>query len=238
MHLSIIVPAYNEEKRLGETLGRINDYLINKDYDFEVIVVDDGSKDATVAVAEKSSLFKMGKLNILKNVSNTGKGFSVRRGILNSKGDFILFSDADLSTPIQELDKLASCIQNGFDFVIGSRSLGDSDVKVRQPWLRERMGKVFNYLVKILLVPGFSDTQCGFKLLRREAAQKIASLSKIDGFCFDVEMLYLAKKLNYQVKEVGVIWLNSVQSKVKVLGSSFDMFKDLLRIKAMHKCIS
>ncbi|MBI4707933.1 MAG: glycosyltransferase family 2 protein [Candidatus Omnitrophica bacterium] len=236
--MSIIIPAYNEEKRLAVTLDKIRGYLENKNFDFEVIVVDDGSKDRTVAVSVKSLLFKEGNLKVLRNAENRGKGFSVRQGILNSKGEFVLFSDADLSTPIQELDKLYEYIKSGFDFVIGSRSLGDSDVQVRQPWVRERMGKVFNYFVKLLLVSGFSDTQCGFKLLRREVAYKIASLSKIDGFCFDVEMLYLARKLNYKVKEVGVIWLNSVQSKVRVLGSSFDMFKDLLRIKAMHKCIS
>ena len=159
IYLSIVIPAYNEEKRIGDTLDRIYNFLKTKKYDFEVMVIDDGSTDKTVDMASASELAKENRLKILKNGSNKGKGFSVKSGILNSSGEYILFSDADLSTPIEEVDKLFEEINKGYDIVIGSRSMEGSDVRVRQPWYREIMGKTFNFFVKSILFKEFNDTQ-------------------------------------------------------------------------------
>jgi len=234
MYLSIIIPAYNEEKRIGATLSKIYEFLKDKKYDFEVIAVDDGSVDNTVSIISESRLAKENKLKILRNGDNKGKGYSVKRGIINSGGDYVLFSDADLSTPIEELDKFLNSMPEGCDMVIGSRSIKDSDIKVRQPWYRESMGKIFNFFVKLLLIREFNDTQCGFKLIKGDAARELAGLMKINGFAFDVEMLYLAHKKGYKIKEKGVSWNNSAETKVRLLHSSTSMFLDLLRIKAIH----
>lgn len=235
MYLSIVIPAYNEEERIVATLSKIYDFLKTKEYDYEIIVVDDGSTDKTVLEVQQSELFKDNKSGIIKNWINMGKGFSVKRGILASRGDYVLFSDADLSTPIEEADKLFSYINKGYDIVIGSRSVKDSDVKIHQPWHREKMGKTFNLFVKLLLMKDFNDTQCGFKLFGGNIARKLAPLLKIDGFCFDAEMLYLAKIKGYKIKELGVVWKNSPQTKVEAIGSSINMFLDLLKIKALRR---
>ena len=234
MYLSIVIPAYNEKRRIGDTLSKIYDFLKTKDYDYEVIVVDDGSADKTVFEIQQSRLFKEGKAGVIKNWINMGKGFSVKRGILASKGDYVLFSDADLSTPIEELDKLFNHIYHGYDIVIGSRSIKDSDVKIHQPWYRERMGKIFNLFVKMLVMKEFNDTQCGFKLFKGNIVRKMAPFLKIDGFGFDVEIIYLAKRNGSKIKEAGVMWENSVQSKVKVFSSSISMFLDLIKIGFYH----
>lgn len=234
MYLSIIVPAYNEEKRIGATLSRIYSFLSEKDYSFEVILVDDGSMDGTVSKSEHSALAKEGCLKVIRNEVNKGKGFSVRKGILNSSGEFIISSDADLSTPIEELNKLFDKIKDGYDIVIASRALDDSEVSIHQPFYREKMGKAFNFFVKLILLKDFNDTQCGFKLFKGDAARMLAKDMKIDGFCFDVEMLYLAKKKGLKIKEVGVRWENSPESKVRALSGSVSMFFDLFRIKALH----
>ncbi len=200
-----------------------------------MIVVDDGSDDDTVRKAKESDIFKTGALSVVRNETNSGKGFAVKAGILKSAGKYVLFSDADSSTPIDELDKMLEYIGDDVDIVIGSRSVPDSDVRVPQPWHREKMGKIFNFCVRALLVDSFKDTQCGFKLFKGDIAREIARLSEIKGFCFDVEMLYIAGQKGYRVREVGVVWNNSIQSKVKILNSSLSMFLDLLRIKKIHK---
>ncbi len=233
-YLSIIIPAYNEEKRIGATLHKLYQFLSAQKYDYEVIVVDDGSGDGTISEAEKSALSKIGKLRIVKNDKNMGKGFSVKAGVFNTGAEYVLLTDADLSTPIEEMEKLFSFMKEGYDIVIGSRALKDSDVRVHQPFHREIMGKTFNFFVKRLLIKGFNDTQCGFKLFKGSVARDIASRMKIDGFCFDVEMLYLAKIKGYNIKEVGVAWNNSIESKVRLFHSSATMFLDLLRIRTIH----
>jgi dolichyl-phosphate beta-glucosyltransferase len=233
-HLSIVIPAYNEEARIKATLENIHNFMKTKDYVFEVTIVDDGSSDNTAQVALESILYKEGKLKLIKNEINRGKGYSVKKGIISSMGDYILFSDADLSTPIEELDKLFDFIGKGYDIVIGSRALAGSDVRVHQPWYREAMGKVFNFFVRTILIKRISDTQCGFKLFKSSVAKGIASDMKTVGFSFDVEMLYLAMKNRYRIKEVPVIWLNSPKSKVNPVLDSTRMFFDLIRIKLIH----
>jgi dolichyl-phosphate beta-glucosyltransferase len=232
--LSIVIPAYNEEGRILPTLNKIGLFLKPKKYDFEIILVDDGSSDNTVLTAERSDLFRGNKLKIVKNGVNRGKGFSVKNGIAHSTGEFILLSDADLSTPIEEIDKLFASMNNGRDIVIGSRSIKESNVMVRQPYYREIMGKTFNFFVKTLLIKDFNDTQCGFKLFKGDIAREIAGHMNIDGFCFDVEMLYLAKIKGYNIKEEGVAWNNSPCSKVRLFHSSINMFFDLAKIRVMH----
>jgi len=235
MYLSIIIPAYNEAKRIKLTLSKIDEFLCSKKYVYELILVDDGSTDKTIDEALRSRLDNSKNLRIIKNDINRGKGYSVKTGILNSRGEFLLISDADLSTPIQELDKLFHYMSNGYDIVIGSRSVEDSDVQIHQRWYREKMGKVFNIFVKFLLLSNFNDTQCGFKLIKGKVARNLALLMKIQGFCFDVELLYLAKKKGYRIKEIGVIWRNSPQSRVKIISSSSSMFLDLFKIRFRHK---
>ncbi len=235
MYLSVIIPAYNEEKRIAGTLSAICDYLKTKDFKYEVLVVDDGSSDLTIAKAEASDLFKENTLKVIKNGANRGKGFSIKNGILSSCGDYVLMSDADMSTPIDEFDKLINYTSEGYDIVIGSRSVETSDIRVRQPWYREKMGKTFNFFVKTLLgMKDFSDTQCGFKLFKGDVARDIAEDLKIEGFCFDPEMLYIAGKKGCKVKEVGVIWDNSPESRVTIMASSLSMFLDLFKIKGIH----
>lgn len=227
--LSIVIPAYNEEKRIVKTLNRIVEYMDNKDY--EILVVNDGSKDKTVEVVEEVKEAVNNKVRIINNPGNKGKGYSVKNGMLYAKGDLLLFSDADLSTPIEELEKLLPFVEWRYGVVIGSRALKESDVKVHQPFYRELMGKFFNKIVRLLAVKGIRDTQCGFKLFTREAADKVFKLQKLDGFSFDVEILYLAKKLGFKIKEVPIIWVNDEETKVSSIKDSAKMFLDVLKIK-------
>ncbi|MGB9892859.1 MAG: dolichyl-phosphate beta-glucosyltransferase [Candidatus Saccharicenans sp.] len=232
--LSVIIPAYNEEKRIGLSLRKILDYLQARRFEAEIIVVDDGSSDQTATLAgEILSDFPDSKIISLPD--NKGKGAAVREGVLNSKGNLILFTDADLSTPIEELNKLLPLIGENYEVVIGSRALPGSEIKKRQGWLREHLGKFFNLLVRLLVLKGFKDTQCGFKLFKREPAQKIFSRLKTRGFAFDVEALLLAQKLGYQIAQVPIVWINYPESRVHLIRSSFRMFLELLRIKRRKK---
>lgn len=226
--LSIIIPAYNEEKRIASSLAKVMVYMSNAYRSWEIILVDDGSVDRTSHVARE--VIKDERLTIIKNPVNMGKGYSLKRGVLSSRGDVILLSDADLSTPIEELENMLRWIDKGYDVVIGSRALPDSNVTVPQPRYREMMGKIFNLLVRVFVIRGFKDTQCGFKCFRREPALKIFSLQKIRGFAFDVEVLLIAKRLVFKVKEVPVRWLNSAESKVHFVKGPLSMLKEIFLI--------
>lgn len=234
MVLSIVIPAYNEEKRIKKTLETIDSYFLSKKYSYELIVVDDGSKDKTKQLILNSVSFKQGNLVLLENRQNRGKGFSVKKGFLASKGDYILFSDSDLSTPIEEFEKLLSYIKSGYDIAIGSRTIQGAQVQVHQPFYREYMGKYFNALVQFFVFEGIIDTQCGFKLFDAGIAKELALNLKIDGFAFDVELLYLARKKGYKIAEVPVIWANSPASRVNPIFDSWRMFCELLAIKRLH----
>lgn len=228
--LSIIIPAYNEEKRLIPTLRKICAYLSRQDFSYEIIAVDDGSSDDTLKIM-KDFARSNEHVVVLSNGQNRGKGYTVRNGMLAAQGRYVFFTDADLSTPIDEIEKCLPYLENGYDVVIGSRSLPDSDIVIHQPWYRETMGKIFNLLVNIVLLKGIIDTQCGFKGFKREAAQRIFSRCMINGFSFDVEALYLARKCNLKIKEVPIRWENSTLSKVSPIKHSIQMFKDLLGVK-------
>jgi dolichyl-phosphate beta-glucosyltransferase len=228
--LSVIIPAFNEEERLGASLDRAAEYLVGSATDAEVIVVDDGSTDGTARVArERAGRFP--SLRVEPNGANRGKGFSVRRGMAAARGRFLLFTDADFSTPIEEWEKVRAKLAEGFDVVIGSRSLPTSEVVVRQAWYREKMGRFFNVLVRLFALKGFIDTQCGFKAFTARAAATILPRMTLTGFGFDVEMLYVARKHGLAIAEVPVRWINSPTSRVRPIQDSLRMLGELLTIR-------
>lgn len=230
-HLSVVIPAYNEENRIGGTLDRMLSYFDSQDFDVEILVVDDGSSDATQEVV-RATAGEHPNVRILHYDGNRGKGFAVRYGMTRAQGDFVLFSDADESTPIREVEKLFAALRGGADVAIGSRDVAGSNLTRHQSALREAGGKLFNRFVQMLAVPGIHDTQCGFKLFTRAAAQNIFSRCQIDNFSFDVEALYIARLLGYGVAEVGVEWRHCEGSKVSYVRDSVRMLGTLFRIRA------
>lgn len=226
----MVIPAFNEEARLPGTLDSVRAYCRSKPFACEVLVVDDGSRDGTAATVERIAA-SWEALRLLRNPGNRGKGYSVRHGMLEAKGELVLFSDADLSAPIEENDKLLDKLAGGFDVAIGSRALRRGLIGVHQSRFREMAGQVFNLSIRLLTGLEFKDTQCGFKLFRRQAAQAIFSRQRLEGFGFDVEVLYLAGKLGFAVAEVPVRWNHAPGTKVSMVSDSLEMFTDLLRIR-------
>jgi len=210
--ISIIIPAYNEETRLPATLQTVRAYLASAVWDFtEIVVVNDGSVDRTAAVAKDAGV------RVLENWGNRGKGYSVKQGVLAAQGDWILVTDADLSSPIGELDKLWSgAARRQAHFVIGSRALDRSLVGVHQPFPREMMGRLFNRIMRLITGLPFHDTQCGFKLFEARAAREVFKRQLLDGFGFDVEVLFIAQELGYAVLELPVRWDNVAGTKVSM----------------------
>lgn len=229
--VSIVVPAYNEESRLPATLELVVGYLHARVPSFaEIVVVDDGSRDGTAKLVEKWQRDHR-CVRLLRNPGNRGKGFTVRHGVLEAKGEWILCTDADLSTPIAELDKLFAAVQQaGADVAIGSRALDRSLVGVHQSAFREMSGRLFNVLMRGITGLPFHDTQCGFKLFRAQAAREIFSRQKLEGFSFDVEDLMIAKLLGYRAVEVPVVWNNVEGTKVSAL-AGLSSFAALLGIR-------
>ncbi len=231
LNLSIIIPAYNEVRRLPKTLDRIIAYLETWPGPAEILVVDDGSSDGTVALVEEYSQKHPG-IRLISNGTNRGKGYSVRHGMLEARGKIALFTDADLSTPIEEAGKLLGALQNeGNDGAIGSRGMDRSLIEVHQSFLREQAGIFFNRMVRWIMGIGFSDTQCGFKAFRRERARIIFEQQRIERFGFDPEILFLAKRHGLQVVEVPVRWSHDAATKVNVLSDGIGMFLELLVIR-------
>ncbi|MGQ9517137.1 MAG: dolichyl-phosphate beta-glucosyltransferase [Anaerolineae bacterium] len=242
-YLSVVVPAYNEEKRLPGTLERICAYLGKQTYHSELIVVDDGSEDATARVA-RQMLEQMAPAQTVWRVienDHRGKGYTVRTGILAAQGQYILFSDADLATPIEEVEKLLASLQAGYQVAIGSRE-GVGALRLEEPWYRHLMGRVFNLLVRIVAGTHYEDTQCGFKAFQRDAAHDLFNRLHIYGSqakvikggavtAFDVEVLFLAGKRGYRVTEVPVIWRYGENTKVNPLRDSVRMFRDVVRVR-------
>jgi dolichyl-phosphate beta-glucosyltransferase len=229
--LTVVIPAYNEEARLGPTLDRLRAWLSEWGGSFEVLVVDDGSRDATVSVAQEYADGNPG-FAIHRLDRNRGKGAAVREGFARSHGDFVLFTDADLSTPIEEYPRLQEVVDRGSDFVLASRGLPGSDLVVRQAWYREWMGKTFNGFVRMLTGIPFRDTQCGFKLIRGPLARELAREMREDGFAFDVELILLAGRKGLRLRELPVAWVNDERSRVDPIADSARMLFALARIVA------
>ncbi|MGA2420393.1 MAG: dolichyl-phosphate beta-glucosyltransferase [Candidatus Acidiferrum sp.] len=229
--LSIIIPAYNEESRLPETLAKIAAYICASKRNTEVLVVDDGSTDATVAAAE-GMRDKFSVMRIISNGVNRGKGFSVRHGMLEAQGRLALFTDADLSAPIEEADKLLSAVEGDYDVAIGSRAIDRSLISAHQSPFREFAGIVFNAVVRLCLRLPFVDTQCGFKAFKRERCKIVFEQQRIERFGFDPELLYLARHHGLRSKEIPVRWAHSPGTKVSMLRDSLQMFADVFIIRA------
>jgi dolichyl-phosphate beta-glucosyltransferase len=232
--LSIVIPAYNEENRLPQTLRQVADWLSCANFSFgEVIVVDDGSRDATARVVEDFANANA-YVRLARNPGNRGKGYAVRHGMLEAKGEWILYTDADLSTPIGEIEKLCRAVhEQGAAIAIGSRAVDRSLVEVHQPALRELSGRFFNLVMRAVTGLAFRDTQCGFKLYRADAARQIFPLQKQEGFSFDVEDLLIARKLGVRAVEVPVRWANVEGTKVG-LSQGMKSFLDLVQIRMDH----
>lgn len=227
--ISVVVPAYNEAVCIQSTLEKLVAYLSARFSRFEIIVADDGSVDRTRAkVAESAS--KDPRVRLLSFAGNHGKGFAVRQGILDAKGESIFFTDADLSTPPEEIETALACLKEGFSVVIASRRHPQSVITRHQPRMREAVGAAFNRAVRALLSLEFRDTQCGFKAFSATASRQIFSLARIDGFAFDAEILVIARNLGCRVKEIPVRWSNAPDSKVSLGRHLYGVVKDLLRI--------
>jgi dolichyl-phosphate beta-glucosyltransferase len=229
--LSVVIPAYDEAERLPATLPRIYEHLRRRGEPFEMLVVDDGSRDRT---AEAVSALALAEVLVIRHPTNRGKGAAVRTGVLASQGDWVLLTDADLSTPIEDLDRLWPHVERA-DLVFGSRAAAGSAIGLRQPFHRELMGKVFNRVVRLLGVRGLRDTQCGFKLLPGATARELFRHLTIDRFAYDVELVWLARRRGLSVVEVGVRWENSAASHVRLLQDSLLMLLDVVRFRLHHR---
>ncbi len=228
----MVIPAYNEAGRLGPTLDRVDAYLRARGTSHEILVVDDGSSDGT---AELVRAHPAEGLRLVRQPENRGKGAALRRAVAESRGRRVLLSDADLSTPIEELEALAARLDAGADLALGSRAMEDSRVSVRQPFYRELMGKTFNRIIRLLGVRGVRDTQCGFKLLDGEVARRLFPRLVTERFAYDVELIWLARRAGYRVDEVGVAWVNSSDSRVHPVFDSWTMLEDVLLMRWRHR---
>jgi len=232
--LTVVIPAYNEEVRLGPTLDRIGAYLSAQDYPWSVLVVSDGSSDQTAAIA-KAYADADSRFGLIAYTPNRGKGHAVRRGMLAATGDFRLLSDADLATPIEEIEHLWPPMAEGYEVAIGSRPLRESNLEIRQPLYRELLGRAFNGAVQTLGIRGIADTQCGFKLFTASAVREIFPRCKLDGFSFDFEALMIARDLDYRIAEIPIRWRHQEGSKVRVLRDGSRMLLDLVGLRLRGK---
>jgi dolichyl-phosphate beta-glucosyltransferase len=227
---SIVIPAYNEGSRLGATLEKVLGYVREQGLSAEVIVVNDGSRDNTADLVREVAA-KDPVLRLLENPGNRGKGYAVRNGMLNARGEVVVFSDADLSSPIEEMPKLLAALAAGADIAIGSRWLQAELQTQRQSLLRQLFGRIFNLLNRIILGLRFKDTQCGFKAFTRRAAQTILPLQRIERWGFDPEILFLARKFGFRVEEVPVLWGHSGDTRIHPLLDGARMFQEMVRVR-------
>ncbi|OGS24034.1 MAG: hypothetical protein A2314_02640 [Elusimicrobia bacterium RIFOXYB2_FULL_50_12] len=232
--ISIVIPAYNESGRISLTLEKIINYFRASNAAFEIIVVDDGSADGTADVARSVCDRLSFPVKIIADRPNRGKGCAVKTGMLAANGEYVLFTDADLSTPIEEFAGMKKEIDGGCDIVIGSRALKDSLIALRQPFYREWMGKIFNLFMRLIVGLNYRDTQCGFKLFNRRAATGVFGDMLTSNFAFDVEALLIAQRRGFKIKELPVKWLNSPVSRVHILRDSFAMFSRLLALRRLY----
>ena len=229
IYLSVIIPAYNEEKAIENILLEINSFFANQNYNGEIIVVDDGSCDSTVVVAKNlKSIIK--NLTVLENKKNYGKGYSVKKGILAANGKYKLFIDADNSTKIKQVNEFISFLENGYDLVIGNRDIKESMIKKHQPFYKEILGDMGNVFIRSLAVPGINDTQCGFKCFSDKSVKDIFPKLTINRWGFDIEILALANKFRYKIKSAPIIWENKKDSEVRLKDYILTL-ADLFKIK-------
>lgn len=227
--LSVIIPAFNEHRRIGDTLDSVQAYLGNQSYRSEVIVVNDGSADDTAVMIEQHRRHR--DFHVITNEHNYGKGYSVKRGLLAAKGRFLVFTDADNSTPIEEIAKFWPYFEQGYEVIIGSRALRTSEIVIHQARYRELMGKTFNIFVQLVALRGIKDTQCGFKAFTNHAAHVIFPRQTINRWGFDPEILFIARKHHLPIAEVPIRWTNSPDSRINSFRDSYTMFRELLSIR-------
>ena len=228
--VSIVIPAYNECARIEGTLERVMGCIQERGWDAEVLVVDDGSTDETVTVVQRW-MEKHDRLHLVKNAGNRGKGYSVRNGLLQAAGDIVMITDADLSAPMEEAERLFAAIDEGADVAIGSRWLDKQKQTVHQPLYRRFFGRCFNKVTKLVMGLPFQDTQCGFKAFRRDAAQTIFRLQTIERWGFDPEILFIARKLKYSIVEVPVTWGHDERSRMSYLKDGMKMLEEMAEIR-------
>ena len=228
--LTIVIPAYNESARLEGTLDRVLSFIDQFTWDVELIVVNDGSADDTAEIVQRYAS-KRENVRLLENPGNQGKGYSVRHGILKARGTVILFTDADLSAPIEEAPKLLAALENGADIAIGSRWIRAELQTQRQSLARQVLGRAFNQFLRVLLRLDFKDTQCGFKAFRRNAARAIFPLQRIEGWGFDAEILFLARRLGCKVAEVPVLWGHDERTRISPLADGTRMLAEMMKIR-------
>jgi len=233
--LSLVIPAYNEERRLAASLGSVASFAASRPEGMEVIIVDDGSKDRTAEIAREFARTHP-EVKVLANDRNRGKGYSIRRGVLEARGEAVLVSDADLSTPLTEAPRLLDRLKAlGGGIVIGSRGLAGSNVEVHQNPLRETMGRTFNLVVRALTGLPFKDTQCGFKAMTRALVTPVFTRARVDRFSWDVELLYVAHRRGVKIEEVPVTWRNAPGSKVGILSAPLEMLRDVVRVLLWYR---
>lgn len=228
--VSIIIPAYNEEQRLPATLDSVCSFMDSQKHDYEVLVVDDGSSDGTCDLV-RTYEDKNPKVKLISYDENQGKGYAVRTGMLAASGDYVIYNDADGSSPIEEIEKLIASIDAGHDIAFGSRAKPDDSRYVNALAYRKYMGNTFNLIVQFLILPGIQDTQCGFKMFSRNVARDIFSVAQVNGFAFDVEVLYIARLRHYNWEEVPINWSNVDGSKVNVLVDSPKMLLEVFKVR-------
>ena len=234
-HLSVIIPAYNEEKRLPSTLASVHNHLSESNESFEIIVVDDGSADATKEVVNSFAGDHCG-VRLIAHSPNQGKGFSVREGMLKAQGDLLLLDDADGASPIEEVTRLMSAIDAGADIAIGSRNKPGDETVVNALTHRKHIGNTFNFIVQSLLLKGIHDTQCGFKLFKRSVAMDLFSIARLNRYAFDVEILYLARLKGYEIAEVPINWTNIEGSKINLVTDPLNMLFEIGKIRCGILC--
>jgi dolichyl-phosphate beta-glucosyltransferase len=232
--LAVIVPAYNEEPRIIPTLQRLDEYFAQQNYSWSVTVVSDGSTDGTNDLVA-DFVVSHPQFQLKAYEPNRGKGYAVRTGMLEAQGERLLFADADMATPIEEIEKLLAAMNQGAQVAIGSRPLRDSKLVIRQPFYREWLGRAFNKVVQALAIKGIQDTQCGFKLFTAEAAQRVFTRCRLDGFSFDFEALLVAGDLGFQIVEVPIRWSHQEGSKVVLLRDGPRMLRDLVKLRMQGK---
>lgn len=237
VELSVVVPTFNEERRLPPTLVDMIDYLDSRDTSYEIIVVDDGSSDRTSEVVKKFERIRP-QVRLIRVPKNYGKGHAVRTGVLNAHGRTVLFADADGSTPIEEVERLQEALANGSQIAIGSRAMHSADTKVTTSWHRKFLGRVFNFCVNVMVLPNIADTQCGFKMFTGPAAKFLFERQQSDGFSFDVEILFIARRAGIPIAEIPINWTNIPGSKVSLIFDAARMFRDIVLYKVRHRGVS